>query len=326
MTPSGLLHRLDRYQQGRPWLSLPVAVLKKFADDQAGNLAALISYYAFFSFFPLLLVLATVLGFAAAGDPHVEKRVLHTVTEQFPGLGGAIVPSGQHLHGSGFGLAVGIVLALWAGLAVANAAQNAFHAVWQVPVADRPGLLPRTARSAALVAVLGTDAIVTTAVSALSSGARSLDVGLGAGARLLLLFGSLALNVVLFSVAFRILSPTAGSVRHVLPGAVLAAVGWQVLQWVGGYYITSRLSSASATYGTFAIVIGLLTWFFLLGQLILLAAELNVVRAHKLWPRSLSGPPVTDADRRTSTGYATMQRHGPGVTIEVHFGDRTQGG
>jgi membrane protein len=326
MTPAGLLRRLDRHQQARPWLALPVAVLKKFADDQAGNLAALISYYAFFSFFPLLLVLATVLGFVAAGDPHVEKRVVRTVTEQFPGLGGAIVPSDQHLHGSGFGLAVGIVLALWAGLAVANAAQNAFHTVWQVPVADRPGLLPRTARSAALLAVLGTDTIVTTAVSGLSSGARSLDVGIGDGARLLLLIGSLALNVVLFSVAFRILSPPRLSIRRVLPGAVLAAVGWQVLQWVGGYYITSKLSSASSAYGTFAIVIGLLTWFFLLGQLILLATELNVVRARKLWPRSLTGPPTTDADRRTSIGYATMLRHRPGVTIEVHFDERTQGG
>lgn len=35
---------------------------KKFSDDQAGSLAALIAYYGFVSIFPLLLVLVTVLG------------------------------------------------------------------------------------------------------------------------------------------------------------------------------------------------------------------------------------------------------------------------
>jgi uncharacterized BrkB/YihY/UPF0761 family membrane protein len=100
---------------------------------------------------------------------------------------------------------------------------------------------------------------------------------------------------------------------------VLSAVGWQVLQWVGGWFISTRLQSASSTYGTFAIVIGLLTWFFLLGQLVLIAAELNVVRARRLWPRSLAGPPSTDADRRAYRGYAAMQRLAPGVRIEVHF-------
>lgn len=321
MTLPGLFRRLDRYQQARPWLGLPIAVVRKFVEDQAGNLAALISYYAFFSFFPLLLVLVTVLGFAAAGDPRIERQVVRTITEQFPGLGGAIVPADHRLHGSGFGLVVGIALALWAGLAVATAAQNAFNTVWQVPVADRPNLLHRTVRSAALLVVVGTDVIVTTVISGLSSGADALGVGIGHGARVGLLVVSLALNVVLFSVAFRILSPRPRSIRWVLPGAVLAAVGWQILQWVGGYFITSRLSSASATYGTFAIVIGLLTWFFVLGQLVLLATELNVVRARRLWPRSLAGPPVTDADRRASIGYATMQRQRPGVTIEVRFSD-----
>ncbi len=312
--------RLDRYQQDRPWLALPVAVLKKFGEDQAGNLAALISYYAFFSFFPLLLVLVTALGFAVAGNRHVQDRVMHTVTQQFPGLGDTIVPSGQTLQGSGFGLAVGIVLALWAGLAVANAAQNGFNTVWQVPLADRPKLPRRTLRSLGLLAVLGSNIIITTLVSGLSSSVGSLNFGLGYGARLLLLAASLVINILLFTVAFRILTVRDVSTRAVLPGAVLAAVGWQLLQWVGGWYITTKLQSSTSTYGTFAIVIGLLTWFFLLGQLVLLATELNVVRARRLWPRGLAEEPGTDADRRAVRGYAAIQRQSPGVRIDVRFG------
>lgn len=314
---TGLKAGLDRYQRSRPWLALPVGVLKKFAEDQAGNLAALISYYAFFSFFPLLLVLVTALGFAAAGNEHLQAQILHTVSSQFPGLGGTVVPAGQKLHGSGFGLAVGVVLALWAGLGVANAAQNGFNTVWQVPLVDRPGLLKRTVRSAGLLAVLGTNIIVTTVISGLSSGAGSLGFGLGAGVRFLLLLGSLAINIVLFVVAFRVLTVRDVSTRAVLPGAVLAGVGWQILQWIGGWIITSKLQSASATYGTFAVVIGLLTWFFLLGQLILLATELNVVRARRLWPRGLLPEHVTDADVRVYRGLASMQRLVPGVRIDV---------
>ena len=45
------------------------AVIKKFSDDQAGQLAALISYYGFVSLFPLLLVFVTILGFVLQGDP-----------------------------------------------------------------------------------------------------------------------------------------------------------------------------------------------------------------------------------------------------------------
>lgn len=321
MSPAALLARVDRYQRSRRGLALPTAVAKKFVEDQAGNLAALISYYAFFSFFPLLLVLVTVLGFVAAGNRQVEHRVMDTITQQFPGLGDAIMPAGARLHGSGFGLVVGIVLALWAGLAVANAAQTAFNTVWQVPVADRPGLPKRTLRSVGLLAVLGGNIIVTTAISGLSAGAGSLGFGFGAGARVLLLLLSLAVNVVLFSVAFRILTVRDVSTSAVLPGAVVAAVGWQVLQWVGGYFMSSKLSSASGTYGTFAIVIGLLTWFFILGQLILLATELNVVRVRRLWPRSLSGPPTTDADRRLVRGMVAMQRLAPGIRVHVDFGD-----
>ena len=55
------LRAADALQQRHAWLALPVAVWKKFGDDQAGNLAALIAYSAFVAIFPLLLVLVTVL-------------------------------------------------------------------------------------------------------------------------------------------------------------------------------------------------------------------------------------------------------------------------
>src|SRR3981189_161958 len=78
------LHAFDRFQQRRKRFSFIVAVIKKFADDQAGQLAALISYYAFVSLFPLLLVFVTVLGFILQNDPPEEQRILNGALGQIP--------------------------------------------------------------------------------------------------------------------------------------------------------------------------------------------------------------------------------------------------
>jgi membrane protein len=78
------------------------------------------------------------------------------------------------------------------------------------------------------------------------------------------------------------------SFRDVLPGAIVAAVSWEVLQTVGGYIVDRQLRHASSTYGVFAIVIGLLSWIYLAANVTLISAEINVVHARRLWPRSLS--------------------------------------
>ena len=82
-----LIAKLDRLQQSRPWLAFPLAVWKKFGDDQAGNLAALIAYYGFASLFPLLLVLVTVLDIVLAHDPTLKAKVLNSTFSHFPGVG-----------------------------------------------------------------------------------------------------------------------------------------------------------------------------------------------------------------------------------------------
>ncbi|MGZ6574169.1 MAG: YhjD/YihY/BrkB family envelope integrity protein [Solirubrobacteraceae bacterium] len=74
-----------------------------------------------------------------------------------------------------------------------------------------------------------------------------------------------------------------------LDGIGLAAIGALALQSLGGWYIDHVIVDASAIYGTFAIVIGLLTWFWLVSHLLLIAAEVNVVLHCHLWPRALTG-------------------------------------
>ncbi|MEA2144599.1 MAG: rane protein, partial [Solirubrobacteraceae bacterium] len=103
----------DAVQQRHRWLAIPMAVVKKFGDDQAGSLAALVAYYAFFSLFPLLLVFVTVLGFVLQGDPGAQTSVANSVLGKFPMIGDQI--RNHRLQGHAVALVIGVVTSLMAG-------------------------------------------------------------------------------------------------------------------------------------------------------------------------------------------------------------------
>src|SRR5205814_3573425 len=104
-------------------------------------------------------------------------------------------------------------------------------------------------------------------------------------------------NVALFVFAFRVLTVRRLRPRDVFPGAVVAGLVFLVLQALGGYYIGHQLKGAGETYGTFAVVIGLLSWLYLQAQVSLLAAEVNVVRVEGSWPRHLVAGRAEHGDR-----------------------------
>ena len=107
MDPLRPVHAFDRAQRKHPVLAVPVAVVKKFGDDQGGGLAALVAYYSFFSLFPLLLVFVTVLGFVLQGNPGLQKSVEKSVLDQFPVIG-ASDPRARARAGSATALVIGL--------------------------------------------------------------------------------------------------------------------------------------------------------------------------------------------------------------------------
>src|SRR4051795_8265690 len=156
------LERLDRLQQRRAGGAFPFAVVKKFGEDQAGNLAALIAYYAIFSIFPLMLAMSTILGFVLHGHPEWQSTVTDSAVKNLPLVGNHRAPP---LHGNVFALVIGLTLALWSGLGVAKSAQTAFNTVYLVAHTDRPNFLKSTLRALGLIAVGGTGLILTTVLS-----------------------------------------------------------------------------------------------------------------------------------------------------------------
>jgi YihY family inner membrane protein len=309
----GVLRAFDRFQQRHSVLGFPIGVVKKFGDDQAGKHAALLAYYGFFSVFPLMLVFTTVLGYALANNAELQQRVIDAAIAPFPVLGPQLRGSIKTIQGSGISLVVGIVGTLWGGLGITQSAQDAMNSVWNVPRKDRPGFWFRLARGLACLLLLAAGIAAATGLAGL--GATSPGV-LG---RIFPLVGSLLFNLLLLAVMFQALTVIWVPWRQLLPGAVTGAVSWSVLQAVGVYIVNSQLERANLVYGVFAIVLVLLSWLYLSAQLLLYVAEINVVLARRLWPRSLLQPPFTEPDKRVLTALAEAEERRAEETVEVRF-------
>ena len=310
----GVIRRIgegvDRLQQRHRVPAFTFATWRKFSEDQAGNLAALIAYYGFFSIFPLLLVLVSVLGIVLAGHPGLQHRVLDSALVNFPVVGNDLRRNVHSLGGhTALSLALGIAIALWAGTQVVRQLENALNTVWNVPFKRRPSIMMSAARGVGMLAILGVILVVAAAVGGLGGGSGTWWWTVGGVAL------SLLLNVAVFLLAFRVLTVARVTWSTVLPGALVAGAAWTVLQALGGYYVGHEVRGASNTYGTFAVVIGLLGWLYVGGQVTLYAAELNVVTAERLWPRSILHRPPTAADRRALRRLAKVEerRHGQEV-------------
>jgi YihY family inner membrane protein len=302
----------DRMQQRHKWLAVPIAVLKKFSDDNAGGLAAQMSYYGFFSIFPLLLVFVTVLGYVFQGDPSLQHSIKNSVLGRFPIIGPTLQNS--ELSGHLAALIIGVAVSLWAGLGVTNAVQNAFDQAWAIPHKERADFFMRRVRGLLLVVVPGLLFVISSVASGLVTG------GLGGPAlKVAGIATSLLINLVLFGTAFRILTARSVSTRCLWIGVVLGGVLWEILQVGGGIYVDHVIRRASNTYGTFATVIGLLAWLHLGARSTVYAAETNVVLERRLWPRSLVGPPVAPADEETLAALAKVEERSDHEQIAVEF-------
>jgi uncharacterized BrkB/YihY/UPF0761 family membrane protein len=162
--------------------------------------------------------------------------------------------------------------------------------------------------------------ILTTILSSAVTSVHSVGgVDVGPGLRVAGIAIAVALNTALFLLLFRWLTVRDVRWRDAAPGALMSAVALQVLQLASSAFIAHKLKGASTTYGNFAAVIVLLSWFYLQAQVVLLAAEVNVVRQYKLWPRALTDAPATEADFRTYEAYAERERYQPEEDVDTTF-------
>ena len=323
-----LTERIDAFQRRHPLVGFPIGVIYKFGEDQGPYLAALITYYGFLSLFPLLLLLTSVLGFVLEGHPELQRRILDSTLSQFPVIGDQLEDP-QGLRGSIGAIIVGGLVALYGAIGVAQAIQHTMNVTWSVPRNRRPNPIRARVRSLRLIALIGIAAVTTTIVSGAGSTAGVFGTTVGAWGTVAAIILSILVNGAVFVVTFRIFRPDQVRRRDVVPGAIVAAFIWQLLQLFGGVFVRNVVNDSGAAYGVFALVLGLLAWIFLAALGVVIGSEVNVVRTRQLYPRALLTPftdnvDLTDADRRAYRDAVSAQQFKGFQSVTVHYQDDGQ--
>jgi membrane protein len=205
-------------------------------------------------------------------------------------------------------------------MGVGQAIQNAMDSVWAVPRNNRPDPIRSRLRSLLLMLALGCSALGSTVLSAIAHAAD--DFGFFSTTAVVI--ASVAINAAVCLVAFRVTTARPLTYRQVLPGALAAAVAWQVLQWSAAGYVAHIVKRASATNSIFALVLGMLAFLYLISTSLVLCAEINVARVKKLYPRALLTPftdnvELTPGDRKTYIGRAKAERAKGFQHVDVTF-------
>lgn len=323
-----LTERVDAFQRRHPIVGFPLGVIYKFTEDQGPYLAALITYYGFLSLFPLLLLLTSVLGFVLDGRPELQRQILDSTLSQFPVIGDELADP-QGLQGSIGAIIVGGLVALYGALGVAQAIQNAMYVTWSVPRNRRPNPIRARLRSLRLIAVAGVAVVATTILSGAGSNARAFGADVGSRNTVAAIVLSILVNGAVFVVTFRMFRPDDVRRRDVLPGAIFAAIIWQLFQFFGAAFVGNVVKDSDASYGVFALVLGLLAWIFLAAVGVVIGSEINVVRTKRLYPRALLTPftdnvDLTDADQRAYEEAVNAQQFKGFQSVTVHYEDDGQ--
>jgi YihY family inner membrane protein len=310
--------RVDAFQQRHNALAFVIGVVKKYGDDNAGNLVVQLTYAMFVTVFPLLLLLVTLLSIVLASDPADRLRVLHSALGEFPIVGQQL---GHNIHAldrtSTFGLIVGAVGLLYGSTGLAQAGLFSMEQVWNIPAADRPGYVVRLFRSLTFLVVLTVGLIATTLLAGFGTFGQH-RIWIGVVGEIL----AVVINITLYLAAFRTLTPRQVPTRALVPGVFLGGVAWTILQAAGSYVVGHDLKGSSALYGLFGLVLGLMAWIYLGAQVTIYVAEVNSVLHEHLWPRGLVHPPLSDADQRSYELQVTENQQRPEQEVSSRFDAR----
>ena len=320
--------RLDRFQRRHPVVGLPLAVVYKYFDDMGPFMAAALTYYAFVAIFPILLLLSSILGFILQGNDELKSELLEGTLGQFPIVGSQLsAPEG--ITGSVTTIVVGLLISLYGVTGLGSAAQNVLNTAWAVPRNSRLNPVVARVRSLLMMIFAGVVVVALPLVSSLVLNMDMLGLGLEGWVGALGSLVSVAITAAVFSLMMRYTTTRRPSFWTALPGGLFIAVGWHLLQLLGGAYVTRIITRTTEINAVFALVLGLLALVFVAAVIAVIGVEVSVVLRRRLYPRALLTPftdavDLTEADRRAYDSYAKAQRHKGFQHVAVTFDDRLE--
>lgn len=295
-----LIRKIDNLQRRFRLSAFTFAVIKKYGEDDAGRQAALLTYYAFLSLFPLLLILTTLTEYLNGSHPELQADIVKGATNYIPVLGTQLAAHVHTLQKNGLALLAGILFTFYGAHGVADAFQRGVQHLWKIPPSQRDGFPKSTLKSLSIILIAGLGFIVASISVAVAA-----STGHGWVFQLMSVIINLIIWSGLFILLLNISLPRHVPFKETRAAALTAAIGLVILQVIGGYAVSHELKRLDALYSYFALALGLLFWIYLQVQVLFYSIEIAAVRSRKLWPRSLSGHNLTDADRRAKTDLLT---------------------
>lgn len=300
--PARLKLYLQRARAEKPAVDVTMQTFKAFSQDDGGTYTAALTYYMFFSIFPLLLFSASILGFVTRGDVELQARVLDAGLESVPFLQDILQPDNLvAIQERAAGLALtGAVVALYTGSGAVVALEHALNRIHGA--SDELPWLQKRLRSLRFLLLFGVAAIASFALGGIAGFAADLfPDGFAAAAAAWTVSHLLGfiLGTAIFAVAFRLLPAVTRTWKEVLPGALIAGFLFEVLKELGSAYLARGAENRAATFGAFALAAGLLAASFLIAQITLLTAELNDVLVRRRITRQTYVHPQEEAGHGT---------------------------
>ncbi len=263
MSPS-----LDRMPVVGPALRMQ----RRYGEVHGGVLASNLTYYGFLSLFPLLLLALSAVGFLVSGDPATSDRWIASLADAVPGLGPLIGENLEAVAAGRAGLGIlGLLGLLWTGTQLTQAGGYTMSRVLDAPV--RRGFVRTKTWALWVTVALGVLMLTGLGVSGLIGGA---DIGL---LRIVAFPAAVVFDGVVFLVAYRLLTQRPGPPLALLwPGALAAAVGWAALKVAGTWYASRSVAGATAVYGAFGSVVGMLAVLHLGSRVFVYGAVINALK------------------------------------------------
>ena len=280
--------RVETARAHNGWLDVAISTFKRFSDGDGGFYAAGLTYYAFFSVFPLVLFSVSALGFVTFLSQNLKQDLLDAGRKSFPLISEILTANNlTKIEDARFSLAaVGLLLVLYSGTGGIVAFEHALNRIYGV---DEEGtFVQKRVRSLRFLGTIGVIAIISVALGAVW---RIIDSPVVSVFAFMAGFGT---SVLLFASAYRFLPRSNLTWREVLPGAVVAGAIFEGLKIVGPIYLSSGEEGRNATFGAFAAAAGLLVSAYLICQVALLAAQLNAVLGERRRSREFS---LADKDK-----------------------------
>ena len=252
-----------------------VRTIQDLGNDDVSHLSAGVAYYSLLSLFPLLLGLIALLGLFLPSDS-IHREIFDFFKSSFPGSVDLLERNIRDVINPRSTLGVlSLALLFWSGSAMFGAVSPAINRAWGIRFEQEPPFYKRKPRDMAMILVVGLLLILSIGITTvftilIDQNLPWIGLALSFSAGLL----AFLLTVIIFMVLYKFIPHTKTSWRHIWPGAVLAAILFEIAKSGFTIYL-SRFVNYEAIYGSVGSVIALLVWVYICAYILILGAVLS---------------------------------------------------